>query len=112
VEFGLGLPQRFKVGPMRDKRLLRRLLRPHLGVRLAHRPKRGFEIPVDRWFREAATEGLRTQLRQGSLVRTLGFNPRAISAHIDTHLSGEDIGRKLFALAALERWGQRFATHH
>jgi len=112
VEFGLALPPRFKVGPMRDKRLMRRLLRPHLGARLAHRPKRGFEIPVDRWFREPATEGLRTQLKEGALVRTLGFNPRAISAHIDKHLSGEDIGRKLFALAALERWAQRFATHH
>ena len=80
VEFGLALPPRFKVGPMRDKRLMRRLLRPMLGVRLAHRPKRGFEIPVDRWFREPRPSGLRKQLTQGALVRDLGFNSRAISA--------------------------------
>jgi len=109
VEFGLALPRHQKIGPMRDKRLMRRLLRPRLGTRLAHRPKRGFEIPVDRWFRETATEGLRAQLRNGSLVQKLDFNPRAIDQLITQHMSGEDIGRKLFALAALERWAQRYA---
>jgi asparagine synthase (glutamine-hydrolysing) len=109
VEFGLALPTRFKIGSTRDKRLMRRLLRPRLGVRLAHRPKRGFEIPVDRWFRAATNEDLRAQLRDGSLVHALGFNPRAVERLIGRHLGGEDIGRKLFALAALERWAQRYA---
>jgi asparagine synthase (glutamine-hydrolysing) len=108
VEFGLALPAQQKVGVLRDKRLMRRLLRPKLGVRIAHRPKRGFEIPVDRWFREPTTEGLRQQLRVGALVKHLGFNPRAIDNLITRHLSGEDIGRKLFALAGLERWGQLY----
>jgi len=108
VEFGLALPRQFKIGPMADKRLMRRLLRPLLGARLAHRPKRGFEIPVDRWFREPATDALRAQLKQGSLVRDLGFNPRAVEELTNRHLSGEDVGRKLFALAALECWAQRF----
>jgi asparagine synthase (glutamine-hydrolysing) len=109
VEFGLGLPPREKIGPLRDKRLMRTLLRPKLGRRLALRPKRGFEIPVDRWFREPDTEPLRAQLRTGTLIKELGFQPRAIDALIDRHLSGEDVGRKLFALTALERWAERFA---
>jgi asparagine synthase (glutamine-hydrolysing) len=109
VEFGLGLPARFKVGAMRDKRLMRRLLKPRLGSRIAHRPKRGFEIPVDTWFREPAAEHLRTQLTQGALVQDLGFNSREIGALIQRHLSGEDVGRKLFALTALQRWAEHFA---
>ena len=109
VEFGLALPPRFKIGSTRDKRLMRRLLRPKLGTRLAHRPKRGFEIPVDRWFREPTTEDLRAQLKDGALVRGLGFNKRAIERLLGRHLGGEDIGRKLFALAALERWARRYA---
>jgi asparagine synthase (glutamine-hydrolysing) len=108
VEFGLGLPASQKIGVLRDKRLLRRLLRPGLGVRIAHRPKRGFEIPVDRWFREPSTEGVRQQLRGGALVKQLDFNPRALDALIQRHLSGEDIGRKLYALASLERWAHRY----
>jgi asparagine synthase (glutamine-hydrolysing) len=109
VEFGLGLPPRDKIGPMRNKRLMRALLTPEVGSEIARRPKRGFEIPVDRWFREPATENIRAQLRTGALVRDLDFAPRAIDALINRHLAGEDVGRKLFALTALERWAQRFA---
>jgi len=109
VEFGLGLPAAQKVGLLRDKRLMRRLLRPKLGTRIAHRPKRGFEIPVDRWFREKSTEALRQQLRSGAVVKHLGFTPRAVDRLIERHLGEEDIGRKLFAIAELERWAQRYA---
>jgi asparagine synthase (glutamine-hydrolysing) len=89
---------------------MRQLLQPRLGLRLANRPKRGFEIPVDRWFREPAAKALRTHLPQGPLVTELGLDAGAISALIDRHLGGEDIGRKLFALTALERWAQRFVV--
>src|SRR5262249_32873597 len=109
VEFGLALPPPEKIGPLRDKRLMRTLLRPDLGARIAKRPKRGFEIPVDRWFREPDTAAIRTQLRTGALVKSLDFSPRSIDSLIARHLSGEDVGRKLFALTALERWAQRFA---
>jgi asparagine synthase (glutamine-hydrolysing) len=109
VEFGLALPVSQKVGMLHDKRLMRRLLRPRLGARIAHRPKRGFEIPVDRWFREPTTGALRDQLRVGALVKHLGFDARAIDSLISRHLSGEDIGRKLFALAGLEKWTQLYA---
>ena len=109
VEFGLGLPAGEKIGPLRDKRLVRRLLGPELGGRIANRPKRGFEIPVDRWFREPAAQSIRERLKTGALVSTLDFDPRALSALIDRHLGGEDVGRKLFALTALEQWVQKFA---
>jgi asparagine synthase (glutamine-hydrolysing) len=109
VEFGLGLPARQKIGLVRNKRVMRKMLEPHLGVRIARRPKRGFEIPVDRWFREPDTEPLRAQLTSGALVKELGFSPPAIQGLLDRHLGGEDVGRKLFALAALERWALRFA---
>jgi asparagine synthase (glutamine-hydrolysing) len=109
VEFGLGLPPRHKIGPLRDKRLVRRLLGPDLGARIANRPKRGFEIPVDRWFREPAAEVIREQLKSGALISALGFAPKAVASLVDRHLGGEDVGRKLFALTALEQWAQRFA---
>jgi asparagine synthase (glutamine-hydrolysing) len=108
VEFGLGLPARSKIGLLRDKRLMRQLLQPRLGIRLANRPKRGFEIPVDRWFREPSADALRAHLPRGPLVSELGFDAAAIDALVARHMGGEDVGRKLFALTALERWAQRF----
>jgi asparagine synthase (glutamine-hydrolysing) len=109
VEFGLGLPAREKIGLLRNKRVMRKMLEPHLGTRIARRPKRGFEIPVDRWFREPDTAPLRAQLANGALVKDLGFSAPAIKGMLDRHLGGEDVGRKLFSLAALERWANRFA---
>ena len=109
VEFGLGLPARQKIGLMRNKRVMRKLLEPDLGIRIAQRPKRGFEIPVDRWFREPDTEPLRAALAGGALVKELGFSSSAIKGLLDRHLGGEDVGRKLFSLAALERWAHRYA---
>jgi asparagine synthase (glutamine-hydrolysing) len=109
VEFGLGLPARHKIGLLRNKRVMRKMLGPALGVRIAQRPKRGFEIPVDRWFREPDTAPLRGQLTSGALVKELGFSASAIQDLLDRHLGGEDVGRKLFSLAALERWAHRFA---
>jgi asparagine synthase (glutamine-hydrolysing) len=109
VEFGLALPRREKIGPLRNKTLMRRLLEPELGTQIARRPKRGFEIPVDRWFRESAANQIREKLKTGALVTALGFSSTAIGALIDRHLGGEDIGRKLFALTSLEHWAQRYA---
>jgi hypothetical protein len=88
---------------------MRELLRPELGRRLAHRRKQGFEIPVDRWFREPETTPIREELLSGTLVGELGFDRAAIQQMINRHLSGEDLGRKLFALTALESWGRHFA---
>ena len=52
---------------------------------------------------------VRDELTSGALVNELGFSPQAIQGLLDRHLGGEDVGRKLFSLAALERWAHRFA---
>ena len=75
-----------KIGLMRNKSVMRKMLEPDLGVRIARRPKRGFEIPVDRWFRERDTEGLRARLTTGALVKDLGFSPSAM-AHTPSRMS-------------------------
>jgi asparagine synthase (glutamine-hydrolysing) len=108
VELGLGLPMRAKIGLFRGKVLLRRFVRAELKGTISRRPKRGFEIPVDRWFREEATADLREELRQGALVRDLGFSAEGIADVVKRHVRGEDLGRKLFALLTLELWARRY----
>ena len=58
---------------------------------------------------ERFTETLRAALSAGPLVRSLGFDGRAIDGIIKRHLGGEDVGRKLFALTSLARWAEGFA---
>ncbi len=52
---------------------------------------------------------MRDQLQNGALVSSLGFSGPAIGALIERHMGGEDMGRKLFALTALEQWAQQYA---
>ncbi len=106
LELGLSLPAWAKVSRTRSKRLLRKILRGELPA-AARRPKRGFEIPVDAWFRDPTLASIRGEIANGALVRSLGFSGAAIRALVDRHVAGEDLGRKLFALAVLEVWAQR-----
>jgi asparagine synthase (glutamine-hydrolysing) len=54
VEFGVGLPERFTVGPgnepFRGKRVLRALHQRRFGNELAQRRKHGFSVPVTKWL--------------------------------------------------------------
>lgn len=107
VELGLALPAWAKAGLMRNKALLREVLRTDLPRTITDRPKRGFEIPVDAWFRDPSTKALRERIVSGVLVTTLGLRARALRTFVDRHLAGGDLGRKLFALATLEVWAAR-----
>ncbi|TPW13022.1 MAG: asparagine synthase (glutamine-hydrolysing) [bacterium] len=51
MEFGLGLPPRLKIDGRETKLLLRRLARQLLPAEAIDRPKHGFSVPLDRWFR-------------------------------------------------------------
>lgn len=108
LELGLSLPVWAKVTRTASKALLRKTLASSL-PRVARGPKRGFELPVDAWFRDPKLVHLREALRDGALVRSLGFSRGVIDGLLTRHLHGEDVGRKLFALLVLELWGRRFA---
>jgi asparagine synthase (glutamine-hydrolysing) len=108
VELGLGLSPWAKIGARRDKPLFRRLLRRCLPPSITDRPKRGFEIPVDRWLREPATEQMRHRLLDGAAVHRLGLSPAAISSLLTRHIAGQDLGRKLFTLLTLDLWAEKY----
>ncbi len=103
LELGLSLPIEAKVTRWQSKVLLRRLLRKKL-PRAARRPKRGFEPPVDAWFRGGAGLRHRERLIDGRLAPALGFSRGAVQALVSRHEGGEDLGRQLFALLVLEEW--------
>jgi asparagine synthase (glutamine-hydrolysing) len=109
VELGLALPLRAKAGLRRSKALLREILRADLPRAITQRPKRGFEIPVNAWFREPSTSALRQRIVSGLLVTTLGLRAGALAKLVQRHLAGEDLGRQLFSLAALDGWLQRYS---
>lgn len=109
VELGLGLPIGAKIGLRGNKSLLRKLLSEKLPRSITRGSKRGFELPVDAWFRNAQTAGLRDRMQSGALVNRLGLSAAAIRRLVDRHLGGEDLGRKMFTFAMLETWAELHA---
>lgn len=87
ARYAIQLPPRLKVGPMSLKRALKHGLRDDLPPEILRRRKRGFGVPLDRWFRK--------DLR-GYAESMLG----APAARIRRHLRGEAVDALLAEHAA------------
>ena len=82
VEMAMRLPRAARVRGMTGKRVLRLAVKNLLPAAVLNRPKRGFAVPLDRWFR--------TDLRP-YLQSTLG-SPKA---RVREHLSSEGLDKML-----------------
>ena len=107
VELALAMPIRRKLRLRRgrSKVILKGAFADLLPPAIRHRPKMGFGVPVDRWFRHELKSELRAVLLDPvSLSRGL-FRPEAVAALIDEHTLGlRDHAYRLWALLMLELW--------
>ena len=79
LEFATRLAPRLKVRGLSLKRVLKRAVSDMLPSDILNRPKRGFGVPLDRWFREDLAS---------YTVGMLGPN-----AHVRRHLNGVELDR-------------------
>lgn len=103
VEFALLLAPGTKVRGLSLKRCLKAAMADDLPREILERPKRGFAVPLDRWFREDLA---------GYLAATLSGRDARLGAHLDpgvvrsmvaAHQTGRiDHGHALWALLTLE----------
>jgi asparagine synthase (glutamine-hydrolysing) len=106
TDLALALPARVKVRAMvRKKWLLRRAVEPLLPRAIVHGRKRGFSIPAAAWLRGELEPFAREVLSQESIARGGVFDPRAVTAVLDRHVSGrEDLSRQLWGLMSFALW--------
>ena len=91
------------------KAILKMLLARHVPEELFLRPKQGFGLPVEEWFRGALRPLLQQQTTADRLLRQGLFNPELVARAVAQHLSGRrNFARKLYALVAFEVWAERF----
>jgi asparagine synthase (glutamine-hydrolysing) len=109
VEFAAGLPAGFKVKGFSRKYLLRKVARDWLPEPVLRRPKKGFPMPMGRWFRGDARELSRDLLSPAVLERRGIFSPAAVARMLDEHESeAADHGPALWALVSIELWQRLF----
>jgi asparagine synthase (glutamine-hydrolysing) len=105
IEFAFTLPFHLKLRRGVSKYLVKRALESVLPPEVLRQRKRGFAVPIHRWFREA--------LRVPFVERVLGpdarcreyLSGRAIEALFQAHLARrDDFGHHLWALLMFEHW--------
>ena len=104
------LPDRYRVRGLRSKWILRRAARDLLPANIVERPKVGFRVPVNEWFRGPMRDYLREHL-VGPQSRTRDYYDRfELQRVLKEHFNGRQNHEKLlWTLLNLELWHRSYA---
>ena len=107
VELAFSLPDEWKVRGRQGKYLLKEATRDLLPKAVIHRAKRGFPVPISRWFRTAGNPFIEI-LRDPQTLRDGLLDADFVRNRVDRFLSGEEISIELWAMINLELWRREF----
>ena len=109
MAFAASLPADFKLRGHQTKYIFKQAVRPLLPAEIIDRPKKGFSVPLNLWFRNELRELTRDLLLDGRLRQRGYFVPGTIERVLDEHLRGEaSWGDQLWTLVMLESWHRAF----
>jgi len=103
------LPDRYRVRGRATKWILRQAMARHLPREILERPKVGFRVPVNEWFRGPMREMLVEHL-SGTDCRTRAYYDQAVLSRVlGEHLAGRQNHEKLlWTLLNLEIWHRQY----
>ena len=91
------------------KEVLKRILDRYVPRAFFDRPKHGFGIPIESWFRGPLRDVLREYTGAARIEKRGLVNPTTLSSYVSAHLDGRrNFARKLYAVVAFEIWADRF----
>jgi asparagine synthase (glutamine-hydrolysing) len=99
------LPDDWRVRGRTTKRILREAMRRVLPASILERPKIGFRVPVNEWFR-GSMRGYLSDHLLGPASRTRDYyRPEALRGYVEAHAAGRQNHEKLlWCLLTLEIW--------
>jgi asparagine synthase (glutamine-hydrolysing) len=105
VELAARMPRRLKFRRGRGKRILRETFADLLPRSIQRRPKMGFGVPLDHWFRHELRDFTREVLLDKKTLERGFFRPEAVSQLWDEHQQSRfNHGYRLWSLLILELW--------
>ena len=109
AELALGLPDALKLSGSTGKIALRRAFADVLPDEILARGKRGFGVPVGRWFREDLRELAGDLLLDGRATSRGLFRREALERLLADHVAARaDHGARLWSLVMLELWHREY----
>lgn len=106
LELAASIPSEFKLRNGQSKWIFKQALARKLPKEILHRPKKGFEIPVDAWLRGPLAEQLADAIRTGGPCDGI-FNVRVLKSVFESHRTGKSrAGNLLWAILVFGQWKQ------
>ncbi len=103
------LPDDYRVRGWRTKWILREAGRRLIPERILRRPKVGFRVPVNQWFRGPMREYLLDHLQGGASMTRAYYDERALDQVLAEHFGGRQNHEKLlWSLLNLEIWHRQY----
>jgi len=103
------LPLELKLRRFTGKYIFRKAVAPLLPPVILNRPKKGFNMPVAKWFQNELRELLLDTLSESALKRQQLFCVPYVKRLIDDHLNQRSDNRKeLWTLLIFQLWSQKY----
>jgi asparagine synthase (glutamine-hydrolysing) len=108
VDCANAMPGSWKLKPGRSKAILAKAFAERLPADVFRLPKKGFELPIDRWLTGPLDDVTRRAVDAGRLKRQGLINPELPARWYDELNSGRrDTAWHLWALIAFQAWWER-----
>lgn len=109
VQLAARIPIEWKLQGRRGKKILVETFSDLLPADIQTRPKMGFGVPLDHWFRDELKQLLHDVLLDRQSLERGIFRPEAVRQLVEEHVSNRwDHSYRLWSLLVLELWQQRF----
>ena len=103
MEWLATLPSSLKVRDQEGKFLLKKAMEPRLPHEVLYRPKKGFAVPLARWFRGPLRQRVRDAVLGERLAETGWFERGYLEHLVDAHQNGSrDYSAPLWTLLMFE----------
>jgi asparagine synthase (glutamine-hydrolysing) len=107
IELAASVPSHWHGNAELTKRLFREVIRDWVPGEVLQRPKRGFGVPMRRWFHEGLTRWARDILLDPRSTQRGWTRPAEVVTLLDQHERGSrDYAKGLWSLVTLELWAR------
>ena len=108
VEFAATIPPEMNWRDGTTKWVLKQAMRGIVPESILNRPKRGFAVPLNYWFRNKMEPYLRDVLLGDRAQRRSMFDTRQIDRLLTKHRGGRNLDLQLWTLLSFELWARTF----
>jgi len=110
LELTAKIPNGLKIKGLNQlKYILKKSLRGLVPDEVMDRPKKGFSVPIQKWFKNDLNQYVKDCLLSDKSLTSHIFNQTYIREMMDNHTVGkENYGHKLWALLTLELWFKEY----